>query len=667
MKHESLILAASMAAFFLVTGSCSTQRKVTALKEGTISPTLTLAGENAVPDFDATDLGKVAHRDTLKVMGDDGKELLIMKAIKDDESGEMVANEVLDAAVVTARFRNVAERHGKVDLQFQIEVPKSMQDSKWQLRFYPDMYILEDSIRLDPVIITGAQYRKGQLRGYQLYQRFLDSIIQDTTIFINQWQLDIFLERNIPQVFKYRNDSSYVSEEVFYSYYGVSEQRAVKHYTNQFRVAHNNRKKRNIGKMYARYVKAPIVTDGIRLDTVMVSDAGDFTYVYTQTINTRPKLRKVDIVLSGDIWDQDKKVYNIPRSEPLTFYISSLSSFVDGTERYLTQTVYRKVETNTACHIDFEVAKADVREDLSHNAEEIGRIKENLRDLLVNEKFDLDSIVVTAYSSPEGKVTSNEQLSQRRSDAVSKYFDRYMKTVRDSIRREQGIVYNLDETYEVQDGKVPDIRFIGHNGGENWKMLDNLVATDTLLTEKQRDNYLKFSDMKDLDAREGKLQNQDYYRYLRESVYPRLRTVRFDFHLHRKGMVEETMETTVLDTVYMAGVQAIRDRDYETAVTLLRPYNDYNAAIAFCSLDYNASAMAILRNLERTAPVNYMLAVLYSREGDDQQAVQCYLDACREEPTYVHRGNLDPEIAELIRRYNLLSVLEPEDEFEYDM
>ena len=59
-----------------------------------------------------------------------------------------------------------------------------------------------------------------------------------------------------------------------------------------------------------------------------------------------------------------------------------------------------------------------------------------------------------------------------------------------------------------------------------------------------------------------------------------------------------------------------------------------------------------------------MLAVLYSRKGDDQNAVQHYLDACRQDPTFVHRGNLDPEIAVLIHRYSLNK---EEDEFEYDL
>ena len=48
-----------------------------------------------------------------------------------------------------------------------------------------------------------------------------------------------------------------------------------------------------------------------------------------------------------------------------------------------------------------------------------------------------------------------------------------------------------------------------------------------------------------------------------------------------------------------------------------------------------------------------MLAVLYARKDDDAKAVQCYLDACKAEPSYVFRGKLDPEIYVLIQRYGL--------------
>jgi hypothetical protein len=81
-------------------------------------------------------------------------------------------------------------------------------------------------------------------------------------------------------------------------------------------------------------------------------------------------------------------------------------------------------------------------------------------------------------------------------------------------------------------------------------------------------------------------------------------------------------------------------------------------------MDYNASARAILESLEKTAQINYMLALLYSRDGQDQKAVQCYLHSCEQDPSYKHRGNLDPEISALIKRYNLNAQPE-EDEFEY--
>ena len=57
--------------------------------------------------------------------------------------------------------------------------------------------------------------------------------------------------------------------------------------------------------------------------------------------------------------------------------------------------------------------------------------------------------------------------------------------------------------------------------------------------------------------------------------------------------------------------------------------------------------------LPETDQVHYLLAVIYGRQGRDEEAVEHYLKACRMTPAYIHRGNLDPEISELIRRYNL--------------
>ena len=640
----------TLAAAALLLFSCGVSRKAQSLARGDVSATLKLRDEEPLlPEMEAL---RSHRRDTIRVTGLNGEEMFLMNAVQ-DENGEMVAHDVIDAAVVTARFRNVAERHGKVDLEFQIIVPEAMQDSRWQLRFFPDMYVLGDSIRLEPVVITGRDYRKAQLKGYQQYERFLASIVSDTTRFINVWQLELFLQRNIPEVYAFRSDSTEVSDEQFASVYGITEQQAVDHYTNKIAKRWNNRKKSLRDRMYRKYIKVPIVTEGIRLDTVIRDVNGDFIYNYVQTISTRPKLRKVDIVLSGEVWESDRKVYLMSRSEPLTFYISSLSSFVDGKERYLTRVIERRAQANTACYVDFASGSSEVDISLSNNRDEIGRIRGNLAQLIEDTVYDLDSIVVTASASPEGSERANRSLAQRRSESVCRFFEGYIRHYRDSLDREAG--FSIGEDGEVVHGvHRPDIRFIARNGGENWKMLDALIRKDSTVTDAQKEEYASLrASAVDVDALEEGLRRQPYYRYLREQVYPRLRTVRFDFHLHRKGMVKDTVHTTELDTTYMLGVQAIRDRDYERAVTYLRTYADYNTAVAYCALDYNASALSILETLEPTAEVLYMRAVVYTRLGRVQEAVQCYVNSCELNPAYIHRGNLDPEIAALIKTYDL--------------
>ena len=250
---------------------------------------------------------------------------------------------------------------------------------------------------------------------------------------------------------------------------------------------------------------------------------------------------------------------------------------------------------------------------------------------------------------------------------MSDYCDAFIKGYADSLRRayliesRSTVSITMDDEGHEQMGygelkkvDLPPIRFISRSGGENWPNLLALVNTDETMTEEQKEDFrTKCNEIRDLDAREAAMRSKDYYKYMKDELYPDLRTVRFDFHLHRKGMVKDTVQTTVLDSVYMAGVQAVRDRDYEVALNLLKPYEDFNTAIAYVCLDYNASALAILENLEKTDQVNYMLAILYSRRGDEQAAVQHFLRSVKQNPSFQFRGMLDPEIYALIKKYQI--------------
>ena len=666
----------------LLISGCGTSRKVERMQERQMRAEIGMVeempdrvghdgevgndGRSSVGAGDDEIAGRAGNddRDTILVTSDEGP--IIMNAVR-DEDGNMVATDVLEAASVTARFRNVAERGGKVNIEFAVTVPQDMMDPQWQLRFYPQMYVLEDTLGLDPVLITGQEYRNEQMRGYRRYEKFLQSIGTDSMEFVNMRLLEIFIERNIPALYAFRTDSTFVSDAEFASAFGVTEQQAIEHYTNRLAKSANERRKARKEERFRQYVKVPI-EQGFRLDTVMREINGDFRYVYSHTLASRPRLRKVDVVLSGEIYQEDVKIYDIPECEPLTYYISSLSAFVDGTERYMTKVIERKVSANTACYVEFEHDRYEVDESLGYNRDEIGRIKKNLSALIDNDEFEMDSIVVTASSSPEGTVAYNTRLTQRRSEAVAEYFRRFIDEYRDSVKADEGFAVDMTgdprsepgmtgEEYAetpvrrsfayAKDDSRERIQFIARNDAENWRMLDVLVAEDIVMSYEDKIAYINACEVDDLDQREEVLQKLGCYRHLREKVYPRLRTVKFNFYLHRKDMLKDTVHTTVIDSTYMAGVQAIRDRDYETAVTLLRPYQDYNAAVAFCALDYNASALAILERLHRTDQVNYMLAIVYSRLGEIEKAVRCYDEACRLNPGFVHRGNLDPEISRL--------------------
>ena len=301
----------------LVSASCGPFRRVEEIRRGDVAMTLSVADEpeETVPEKDEVVI------DSIKGTLSDGP--LIMKAIKDTETGEMVATDVIQASKVVARFRNVAERAGYVSICFDVTVPQAMASSKWQLKIFPFMKIQQDSVGLEPVYITGELYRRQQLRGYERYRQFLSSIITDPDDFLRIGQLEIFLQRHFPETYAMRTDSSYVSDSVAENLFGVTQRDAFEHYRRDLRWRMNERRKGRTGEMFSRYVKDPIPSDGVRLDTVLVSSDGDFIYRYTHTFRSRPRLKKVHVSLDGQLYEGGECIASLPFPDELTFYIST--------------------------------------------------------------------------------------------------------------------------------------------------------------------------------------------------------------------------------------------------------------------------------------------------------------------------------------------------------
>ena len=620
MYSRCLIVMLVTACMFL---SCSPGRRIQKIRSGQIMIGLSVPAEPPVEEEEDVSVTIDSIRGSLS----DGP--IIMNAIRDSETGEMVASDVIVASKVTARFRNVAERAGYVTIGFDITVPAAMADSRWQLKVRPKMRIQSDTLALDPVYITGSGYRAAQLRGYERYRAFLATIITDTADFVHLHQLEVFLQRHFPETYAMKNDSSLISEPLATNLFGVTQREALRHYTSHLRRSINERRKARADRMYSRYVKDPIVTEGIRLDTVLVGADGDFIYCYEHTFRSRPHLRKVMIALDGDLYEMGERLTELPFPDELTFYISSLSSLADLTPRYRMTIVERMVYDNTKALIDFEVGKSVVDTLLGDNASELLRVRRCIENVLDRDDLELDSLVVVASCSPEGSFESNRRLSEARSRAVLEYIGVYVPDEwRDSL--------------------------VASSLPENWSQLALLVENDTVISPHARKNICAMiGSMANPDRTERELAKMPDYRYMREKLYPQLRSVKFDFYLHRRGMQKDTIHTTEIDSVYMAGVQALTDLDYKRAVGILRPYDDYNAALAFMSADYNHSALDVLGRLDDHNPkVCYLKAMVLARLGQLEEAMK-YFDLCiAYDPYMEHRANLDPEMHDLVKLKN---------------
>lgn len=596
MKTSIYVNAALLAVSLSVFAACSTARKLDAIKDRGLSAALSLPSDRDRRMAKEEVFGSGREESFVE---SDGSRTYVMDAVKDEDSGEMVATERLDAAVLVARWRHVAERHGVVDMDFMIVVSDSLQDPRWQLRFDPVVYMEPDTLRLAPLFITGEDFRRYQLRSYERYARYLEGLSRDSTLFVDRGQADRFMSRK-PELTRSEVDE---------------------HYSRRLLIGLNRRKAQRKDEYRQKYIKAPIDPAFARLDSVCAGRS-PFMYLYSFSVPTRPGLKRVEVSMDGAVYDKGELVYRLPRSENVTFYVSSLSSLADSSVHYKKVIVSRTVREMVSGHLDFAQGSYLVDSTFADNGTNIARLRERMAEVLDNDEFETDSIEVFSSCSPEGSYAVNEHLSLKRAESVRNFF-------------------------ALESGLPKGI-------AENWLLLDSLVLSDSLLTDDQRRSYLRIAhSASNTDVREAKLRRESYYSHIVKEHYPSLRFVSFLCHLHRKSQVQDTLVTTVVDTAYMRGVELLKARDYESALSILAPYKDFNTALAYIALDYNATGAEILEKLPAEAPVLYMLAISYSRRGREEDAVRCLVEAVSLEPAYKYRGNLDPEIAAIIRKYNL--------------
>jgi len=374
---------------------------------------------------------------------------------------------------------------------------------------------------------------------------------------------------------------------------------------------------------FNRFVKFPYPED-VRLDS-LVEGRSTVTYYYSQAVKTDETSKKMLVTLQGQVLAVDDSAYRLPPSDTLSYVVSSMLSFVDTVPRYRIKVIDKFVTVEDRNYIQFFVGDTRVVDTLGDNRRQLDKISGLMRQIVEQQEFYVDTITLTAASSPEGAYTFNARLSQGRAAALKRYL----------VRR-----------YGKSIDTILTVRWVA----EDWQELTNRIRTDREIGN--RDAILELIAWeKNPDRREQAIRQQfpKEYAYIRSVIYPQLRAVNFRYNLRRKGMVKDTIHTTELDTAYARGVELLRKRKYAKALYILNDYNDRNTVVAHLSLDHNERAMELLAAMPEDAATEYLRAIACSRLGRKEEGRRHFLEACRLDERMEYRGNLDPEIAELLK------------------
>ncbi|WP_288894445.1 hypothetical protein [uncultured Alistipes sp.] len=375
---------------------------------------------------------------------------------------------------------------------------------------------------------------------------------------------------------------------------------------------------------FNRFVKFPYPED-VRLDS-LVEGRSTVTYYYSQEVKTDETSKKMLVTLQGQVLAVDDSAYRLPPSDTLSYIVSSMLSFVDTVPRYRIKVIDKFVTVEDRNYIQFFVGDTRVVDTLGDNRRQLDKISGLMRQIVEQQEFYVDTITLTAASSPEGAYTFNARLSQGRAAALKRYL----------VRR-----------YGKSIDTILTVRWVA----EDWQELTNRIRTDREIGN--RDAILELIAWeKNPDRREQAIRQQfpKEYAYIRSVIYPQLRAVNFRYNLRRKGMVKDTIHTTELDTAYARGVELLRKRKYAKALYILNDYNDRNTVVAHLSLDHNERAMELLATMPKDAVTEYLRAIACSRLGRKAEGREHFLEACRLDGRMEYRGNLDPEIAELLKQ-----------------
>ena len=94
--------------------------------------------------------------------------------------------------------------------------------------------------------------------------------------------------------------------------------------------------------------------------------------------------------------------------------------FLDRTPRYKKKIVTRKDEVSLRAYVAYKTGSTEFREETGNNRSEIDKVFKAIRSINYTGEFLIDSVLMTATSSPEGDAGMNLFLSRGRATELKK-------------------------------------------------------------------------------------------------------------------------------------------------------------------------------------------------------------------------------------------------------
>lgn len=197
---------------------------------------------------------------------------------RDEKTGEDIVTVALSEVTVVARTKTVPERFGMVNLDFIVTVPKTLIDKRWMVTLTPILEKSGEKNKLDDVVINGEIYRLYQEKGEAMYSALADR----------------------------------------YNYFARDTTRIWDYFFRKYNLQYN--------------------TDA-RLDTI-ISAGNNFNYYYTQEVAT-DESKSMALYLTGNVFALDKSTFELPQSDTITYYVSSMIQFIDNAPRFKRKIIER--------------------------------------------------------------------------------------------------------------------------------------------------------------------------------------------------------------------------------------------------------------------------------------------------------------------------------------